>query len=161
MEQNGSGLSALLGLDGFVVRARLLDEATGEWWLAVQTIEDRAWCPTCGIRAVGHGRRRVEVRDLPIADRPVVLVWAKRLWRCPEPACPTGTWSEDSEEIDPRAVLTEWARAEIARRVGPGEQSVAQAARGTATRAACPSSSGSPGPSAAGRPPSCAGIGPG
>src|SRR5262245_12518269 len=129
MEQNGSGLSALLGLDGFVVRARLLDEATGEWWLAVETVEDRAWCPTCGIRAVGHGRRRVKVRDLPIADRSMVLVWTKRLWRCPEPACPTRTWSEESDEIAPRAVLTERARAEIARRVGIGEQSVARAAK--------------------------------
>jgi transposase len=59
-----------------------------------------------------------------------VLVWAKRLWRCPEPACPMRTWSEQSEEIAPRAVLTERARAEIARRVGPGEQSVTRAARG-------------------------------
>jgi len=47
MERNGSGVSALLGLDGFVVRAQLLDEATGEWWLAVETAEDRGWCPTC------------------------------------------------------------------------------------------------------------------
>ena len=129
MEHNGSGVSALLGLDGFVVRAQLLDEDTGEWWLAVETTEDRAWCPTCGVRAVGHGRRRVKVRDLPMADRPVVLVWAKRLWRCPEPACATGTWSEESDEIAPRAVLTERARAEIARRVGLGEQSVARAAK--------------------------------
>src|SRR4249919_2680587 len=82
MEHNGSGVSALGGLGGFVVRAQLLDEDTGEWWLAVETVEDRGWCPTCGVRAVGHGRRRVKVRDLPMADRPVVLVWAKRLWRC-------------------------------------------------------------------------------
>ena len=74
MERNGSGVSALLGLDGFVVRAQLLDEATDEWWLAVETTEVWAWCPTCGVRAIGHGRRRVKVRDLPIADRPVVLV---------------------------------------------------------------------------------------
>ena len=129
MERNGSGVSALLGLDGFVVRAQLLDEDTGEWWLAIETTEDRAWCPTCGVRAVGHGRRRVKVRDLPIADRPVVLVWAKRLWRCPEPACPMGSWSEESDEIAARAVLTERARAEIARRVGLGEQSVTRAAK--------------------------------
>jgi transposase len=129
MERNGSGVSALLGLDGFVVRAQLLDEDSGEWWLAIETTEDRAWCPTCGIRAVGHGRRRVKVRDLPLADRPVVLVWAKRLWRCPEPACPAGTWSEESDEIAARAVLTERARAEIARRVGAGELSVVAAAK--------------------------------
>jgi hypothetical protein len=32
--------------------------------------------------------------------------WPSRLWRCPEPACPTGTWSEDSDAIASRAVLT-------------------------------------------------------
>ena len=129
MERDGSGVSALLGLDGFVVRAQLLDDASGEWWLAVETSEDRAWCPACGVRAVGHGRRRVVVRDLPLADRPVVLVWDKRRWRCPEALCRARTWSEESDHIGPRAVLTERARAEIARRVGPSEHSVAQAAR--------------------------------
>jgi transposase len=129
MERDGSGVSALLGLDGFVVRAQLLEESTGEWWLAVETTEDRAWCETCGVRAVGHGRRRVVVQDLPLAGRPVVLVWSKRLWRCPEPACPARTWSEECDQIAPRAVLTERARAEIAERVGPDEHAVAQAAR--------------------------------
>jgi transposase len=129
MERDGSGVSALVGLDGFVVCTQLLDDSSGEWWLAVETSEDRAWCETCGVRAVGHGRRRVAVRDLPLADRPVVLVWAKRLWRCAVPACVARTWSEESDQIAPRAVLTERARAEIARRVGPAEHSVAQAAR--------------------------------
>jgi hypothetical protein len=46
MKRDGS--SALLGLDGFVPAAQLLDEETGEWWLKVGTIEDRAWCPSCG-----------------------------------------------------------------------------------------------------------------
>jgi transposase len=129
MERDGSGVSALLGLDGFVVRTQLLDDASGEWWLAVETTEDRAWCPACGVRAIGHDRRRVVVRDLPLADRAVVLVWDKRTWRCREPACAVCTWSEESDQIAPRAVLTERARAEIARRVGPAEHSVAQAAR--------------------------------
>jgi len=129
MERDGRGVSALLGLDGFVVCAQLLDGARGEWWRAVETTEDRGWCPACGVRAVGHGRRRVVIRDLPLADRPVVLVWAKRLWRCAEPACPTLTWSEESDQIASRAVLTERACGEIARRVGPAEHSVARAAR--------------------------------
>ena len=73
------------------------EEASGEWWLAVETLEDRAWCPACGVRALGHGR--VVVRDLPLADRPVVLVWAKRLWRCTDRACPACAWSEHSDEI--------------------------------------------------------------
>jgi transposase len=71
----------------------------------------------------------VAVRDLPLADRPVVLVWARRLWRCAEAVCEVGTWSEESDAIAARAVLTERARAEIAGRVGPGQQSVAQTAR--------------------------------
>jgi hypothetical protein len=69
MERDGSGVSALLGLDGFVVCAQLLDDASGEWWLAVETTEHRAWCPARGVRAVGHGRRRVVVRDLLAGSR--------------------------------------------------------------------------------------------
>ncbi|MGH2477028.1 MAG: ISL3 family transposase [Candidatus Limnocylindrales bacterium] len=129
MERDGSGVSALVGLDGFVVTAQLFDDDSGEWWLAIETTEDRAWCDACAVRALGHGRRRVVVRDLPMAGHPVRLVWAKRLWRCGEPACPTRTWSEESDEIGPRAVLTERARAEICWRVGPAQHSVAQAAR--------------------------------
>jgi hypothetical protein len=75
MERDGSGVSALLGLDAFAVRAQLVDETSGEWWLAAETTEDQGWCPSCGLRTVGHGRRRGVVRDLPLADRPVMLVW--------------------------------------------------------------------------------------
>jgi hypothetical protein len=85
--------------------------------------------PARGVRAVGPGRHRMVIRDLPLADRPVVVVWCKRLWRSPEPARPARSWSEECDQIAPRAVLTERARAEIARRVGPAEHSVAQAAR--------------------------------
>jgi hypothetical protein len=46
METNGSGVSALLGLDGFVVLAQLLDDVTDEWWLKVETTDIRGWCPT-------------------------------------------------------------------------------------------------------------------
>jgi transposase len=49
----------------------VLDEASGEWWLAVETTEDRIWCESCGVRAIGHGRRQVVVGDLPLADRPL------------------------------------------------------------------------------------------
>jgi hypothetical protein len=50
VERDRSGVSALFGLDRLVVTAQLLDEATGEWWLAVQTLEDRPWCPGSGSR---------------------------------------------------------------------------------------------------------------
>lgn len=124
---SSGAVSALMRLDGFVVRAQMLED--GEWWLAIETTADRVGCEACGTRAVGHGRRRVQVRDLAVAGTPVRLVWAKRLWRCCDEDCPVGTWSEESDEIAPRAVLSERARAEICRRVGPDEHSVAQAAR--------------------------------
>jgi transposase len=121
------GVRALVGLDGFVVGAHFHDGA--QWWIAVETTAAVVGCEACGTRAVGQGRRRVRVRDLPIAGEPVTLVWAKRIWRCPDSDCPVGTWSEQTEAIAPRAVLTERARAEIARRVGPGCDSVAPVAR--------------------------------
>ena len=49
-EHDGSGVSALLELDGFVVRGQLLDEDTGDWWLAVERVQGRGWCPSCGVR---------------------------------------------------------------------------------------------------------------
>jgi len=121
------GATALLGMSGFEVGAQV--EIDGELWLHIQTTEDRAWCPGCAVRAVGHGRRRVRVRDLPAGGRPVVLVWAKRLWRCPEPACGVTTWSEHSDAIGARSSLTERARIEICRRFGQDGDSVAELAR--------------------------------
>jgi len=121
------GATALFDMAGFVVRAHAISD--GEWGLVVETTADRVGCPACGVRAVGHGRRRVEVRDLPIAGRPVRLVWAKRIWRCPDGDCAAVTWSEAHEQIGPRALLTRRARVEICRRVGQDADSVAQVAR--------------------------------
>jgi transposase len=120
------GATALFDLDGFVVGAHVLDD--GEWWLLVETSADVVGCPACGVRAVGHGRRRVEVRDLPIAGRPVRIVWSKRIWRCEDPDCATKTWSERHDEIAPRASLTRRARMEMCRRVGQDGDSVAAVA---------------------------------
>jgi transposase len=114
-------------MPGFVVGVQeLIDD---EWWLWVETTVERAACPACGTWAVGHGRRRVAVRDLPIAGRPVVLCWSKRIWRCADADCEARTWSEASSHIRPRAVLTERARAEMCRRVGEDIDSVAEVAR--------------------------------
>jgi transposase len=121
------GATALFDMDGFVVYAHVLED--GEWWLLVETTADRVGCPVCGVRAVGHGRRQVQVRDLPIAGRPVRLVWAKRVWRCPDGDCRTATWGERHAQIAARASLTSRARVEMCRRVGQDADSVAQVAR--------------------------------
>jgi transposase len=125
--QGSESATALVDMPGFVVGARL--EVEGEWWLHVETTAGVVGCDGCGTQAVGHGRRLVRVRDLPVAGRPVVLVWAKRVWRCPDPDCAVVTWSEDVDAVAPRAALTERAREEICRRVGRDAHSVAQVAR--------------------------------
>ena len=118
MEQgsDAAGVAALLGMDGFVVTAQTVRD--GEVWLAVETTATRLACPDCGVIGVGNGRRRVLVRDLPIAGRPTVLVWSKRTGRCCEALCERASWSETSPLIQPRSVLTERARREICWRVG-------------------------------------------
>ncbi len=86
----------------------VLDVVHGEQRLVVtvETDADRTGCPGCGVVATAHGRRRVVAADAPCFGSPVRLLWLKRVWRCAEPACPAGTWSEAHELIGPRAVLT-------------------------------------------------------
>jgi transposase len=119
--------AAMLGLPGFVVMAA--GEAAGELELLVETAARRLGCPDCGVVAVPHGRRAHLVRDIPAAGRPVLLVWFKRIWRCPDARCPRRTWTEASPAIAPRAALTERARRWACERVGRDEQTVAAVAR--------------------------------
>lgn len=124
---NGSqDATALVGIAELVVGVQ--DVIEGEWWLYVETPADLVGCARCGVRAVGHGRRRTLVRDLAVSGRPVVLVWAKRRWRCPDPDCVMGSWVEQIDAIGPRAALTERARARIAAMVNVEGWSIAAAA---------------------------------
>jgi len=124
---NGSDdATALVGMPELVVGAQVLRD--GEWLLGVETRADRAWCPSCAVRAVGHGRSRVLVRDLPIAGTPTVLVFARRRWRCGEELCRVRTWSEHVEAIARRASLTERARQRLADMVNIDGFSIAAAA---------------------------------
>lgn len=127
MIHRSEGATTLLGMPEFVVGTQM--EHDGELWMLVETTTEVTGCLACGTRAVGHGRRVLKIRDLPMADRPVVLVWRKRIWRCPEADCAVVTFSEDTDDIGPRSSLTERARAEICRRVGQDGDSVAQVAR--------------------------------
>jgi transposase len=117
----------LLGLDGF--RLLAATEHGHELVLLVETTTDRDFCRACGVRAGSKGRARTPVRDVPIAGRPTVLVWKKRIWRCEQSECEAGSWREQADAIRPRAVLTERARAWAVRQVGRDALSVAQLAR--------------------------------
>jgi len=116
----------MLGLPGFRVLASA--ECDGELQVQVETTEDFVGCPSCAVVAVLHDRRLRLVRDLPAGGRPVLLCWSKRVWRCRYRACPRVTFSERTEAIRPKGVLTERARAEACRRVGQDAVSIAQVA---------------------------------
>ncbi|MEA2001148.1 MAG: ISL3 family transposase [Actinomycetota bacterium] len=126
MIQGSRGATTLVGMPGFVVGAH--DIVAGELWLYVETTADVVDCSECGTRAVGHGRARTAVRDLPISGRPTVLMWSKRRWRCPDPDCEVNTWSETTEAIAPRAVLSERARKRLSDMVNIDGDTIAGAA---------------------------------
>ena len=79
--------------------------------LTIESDADTSGCPSCGVVAVGHGRRRRVVADAPAFGVPVRLIWHARLWRCREPACPVGVFTERHDLVPPRAKLTSRAAA--------------------------------------------------
>lgn len=108
----------LVGLPGVVV------VGVADWplWLriVVRTCRPRPNCADCATPAHDHGRRQVELIDLPVFGRPARLVWVKQRWRCPNPACATVTWSEQDPRIaSSRCQLTtraaRWATVQVGR----------------------------------------------
>src|SRR5215210_5235499 len=74
--------------------------------LTVESGHGEAACPRCGVMAIGHGRRVRMLHDAPCLGRVTRLRWLVRIWRCREPACPAGTFSEAQELAPPRMTLT-------------------------------------------------------
>lgn|SRR5437763_244459 len=76
-------VSRLLGLDGLVVTG--IDEGGEQLDLQVELLASTISCPSCrGVELAVKERRRVRVRDLPVAGRVTHLVWRKRRYRCQE-----------------------------------------------------------------------------
>src|SRR4051812_40454347 len=74
--------------------------------VTVETDADVGGCPSCGVVAVGHGRRFHVAADAPCLGAVTVVRWRKRVWRCAESTRPGGTLSERHELIAPRARMT-------------------------------------------------------
>jgi hypothetical protein len=100
---------ALLGVEG--VHISSVTATTSSLVLRVETGEDLVGYPDCGVVAVGDRRRQVRLHDIPCFGRPVRLLWAKRVWHCPDPGCPRTTFTEEHPLAGPRARLT--ARAVV------------------------------------------------
>jgi transposase len=86
-------------------------------------------CPTCGVVARVKDRHQVTLVDLPINGRPTRVVWHKRRFFCPDPACPTGSWSEvDTRIAFPRMLVTDRAGRWLTRQIGKNGRSVQEIA---------------------------------
>jgi transposase len=70
-------LAEVFGLAGFEVLAAA--DAGGELEIMIETPAGTVGCPGCGVVATAKDRRPTWVADLPIAGRPVVLCWVKRI----------------------------------------------------------------------------------
>ena len=108
------GASRLLGIDGLTV-VRVDVDAVGARVVHVVTEESvPPGCPTCGVVSTApRGRVCTRPRDVPYGDAAVRLVWHKRRWRCREPGCPRGSFTESLPAIPARARLTVRLRREV------------------------------------------------
>ena len=94
----------LVGLEGFHLMS--VTRTPGALVLDVESCNQLAGCPGCGVIAQGHGRVVVEVIDAPWAGVPARIRWHKRRWICREHACQTVTFLEHDERVcAPRARL--------------------------------------------------------
>jgi transposase len=86
-------------------------------------------CPSCGVVSTSVKEYpTTRPRDLPYGETPLEIVWRKRRWRCVEPSCPRGSFTETIDELPARARTTGRLRRAIATAVGDACRSVAEVA---------------------------------
>lgn len=107
----------LVGLDGVHVEKVERDE--GLLTVTVSTSPQVMGCPGCGSIAVGRGRRRRVLHDVPGASQ-VRVVWRQRIWRCADAHCIKRTFVEQFTSlvaargsITTRAII--WAIGQLRR----------------------------------------------
>ena len=97
----------------------VIDEPNGPLFVHIETTGARPSCSGCGGRATVKERDPVVLVDLPAFGRRTRLVWRKRRWACPNPACGSPSWTEQAATIAaPRLVLTDRAGRWVTEQVG-------------------------------------------
>ena len=98
--------------------------------LHVEKVSRPVGCPTCGVVAQFKGWREVVLIDLPAFGKPTRLHWHKRRWRCDDPDCAMGSWTEQDRRIAaPRMAMTDRAGRWVTAQVGRCARSVAEVAK--------------------------------
>lgn len=131
--REATGLShsttVLFGLPGVRVQ-RVEQVGFGERVVHVQTDDESAsGCPGCGVVSTSvKGRVTTSPGDLPYGETGISVVWHKRRWRCVEPACARGSFTEAIGEVPAGRRTTGRLRRAIATAVGEAARSVAEVA---------------------------------
>ena len=86
-----------VGLEGFHLMS--VARTPGALVLDVESCNQLAGCPGCGVIAQGHGRMVVEVIDAPWAGIPTRIRWHKRRWICREHTCQIATFIEQNHSV--------------------------------------------------------------
>ncbi|WP_442921716.1 transposase, partial [Microbacterium sp. MRS-1] len=107
----------LVGLDG--VHVEHVDRRDGLLIVTVSTPAAPTGCPLCGVVAIGRGRRRRVLHDVPGVTR-VRIVWRQRVWRCGDVGCAKKTFVEQLPSlVARRGSLTrravDWAIGQLRR----------------------------------------------
>jgi len=91
--------------------------------------ESAADCPSCGVASTSVKQYvRTTPRDLPYGEKGISVVWHKRRWRCVEPDCARGSFTEAIGEVPSGWRTTGRLRRAIAFAVGDAGRSVAEVA---------------------------------
>lgn len=110
----GDVTRALSGLEDFEV-TDAVETAAGGLEVSVRVARPVAACPRCGTFSGRVKEYRTQrVRDGLSYERPTVLVWTKRRFRCETPGC-VGSFTESTAEVPPRRRVTARLCAAIAR----------------------------------------------
>jgi transposase len=101
------------------------EEIEGFLCLHIESSAGRPGCSHCGVLAQMKDRSVVELVDLPCFGRLPRLLWHKCRWRCSEPSCPVGSWTEEDRRIGaPRMAISDRAGRWVTEQVGRWARSV-------------------------------------
>ncbi|MEX3100457.1 MULTISPECIES: hypothetical protein [unclassified Streptomyces] len=98
-------------------------DGSGGSTVYVVPAEDSAQpCPSCGVFAA-------RPRHLPCGGRPVSIQWRTARWRCTEPACPRGSFTEAMRAVPAGMRTTTALRRAAGAAVYDGSRTIVQADR--------------------------------
>jgi len=122
------GTTLLFGLFGVHVDSVELDVGVRVVH-AITADEAAAGCPSCGVVSTSVKEHPTTTpKDLPYGETPLEIRWRKTRWRCREPSCSRGSFTEAVDELPSGSRTTGRLRRAMATAIGDACRSVAEVA---------------------------------